>query len=110
MSGADGMIDGTFYLTLSKRRGWSYALATPKITTRVPSIPTGHIAMKLKFSVPKALFEQFIPEGTVTLPADADIGRPEIEVAVPAELLVTPDVKLQLVEFEPEADEPDELG
>ncbi len=105
MSGVNDMVEGTFYLTLSKKRGWMSRLATPKISIRKPSIPTGHIAMRLNFSIPEALFQQFIPEGTVTLPADADIGRPEIEVSVPADITVTPDVKLQLVEFESE--EPD---
>ena len=105
MSGVDNMVEGTFYLTISKKRGYGFQLATPKITTRVPTIPTGHIAMKLTFSIPEVLFQQFIPEGTVTLPANADIGRPEIEVAVPAELLVTPDVQLSLVEYDRDSDD-----
>ena len=103
------MVEGTFYLTLSQKRGRRFVLGTPKITVMKPNIPKGHIAMKLNFQVPEALFTQFIPEGSITLPADADIGRPEIDVAVPAELLVSPDVRLALVGYvEPSEEEDDD--
>ncbi len=94
------MVDVEFYVVVSRKNHWHVTI--PKVTQGKPSIPRGAIALKLKLSVPASLFSEFIPEGTITLPADASIGRPAIEVHVPKGLEITPDVKLQLVPWEPE--------
>jgi hypothetical protein len=98
------MFDVTFYAVVSPKypgNPWR-GLAVPKVTQGKPTIPRGSIALKLKLSVPASLFNEFIPEGTITLPADASIGRPAIEVQVPKGLEITPDVRLQLVPYEDE--------
>ena len=97
-------VERTFYMTIGRRRSWRYQLSTPKITINKPSVPKGHIALKFKLQVPESLFTEFIPSGTITLPEDASIGRPAIEVEVPEGLTLTPDVRLRLVEYQdPEA-------
>lgn len=79
-------------------------LTVPQVTKGKPTIPRGAIALKLRLELPVSLFKEFIPEGTITLPEDASIGRPAIEVHVPAGLEITPDVKLALVPWEPDGD------
>lgn len=100
------MLSTEVYLTLGKkgRVHWP-ELATPKLTKTKPRIPKGHVAIKLKLEVPKALFEEFIPSGTITLPEDASIGRPAIEVLVPEDVHVTPDVKLALMVWDEDEEE-----
>lgn len=97
------MLETTVYLVVGKGRLYR-SLGVPKVFSRKPSIPKGHIALKVKLAVPSSLFDEFIPEGTIRLPADASIGRPAIEVHVPAGLEITPDVKLALVRWEEDAD------
>ena len=96
------MITETFYMVISPkdRRYLGRGLSIPKITKGKPSIPKGAIALKINLAVPRALFSEFIPEGTLTLPEDASIGRPAIEVHVPAGVEVSPDVRLMLVPYE----------
>jgi hypothetical protein len=90
------MLEATFYLVVGEGRGYA-SLTVPQLYSRKPAIPKGKIALKVKLAVPASLFSEFIPEGTITLPADASIGRPAIEVHVPEGLEITPDVKLALV-------------
>ncbi|MDH5279557.1 MAG: hypothetical protein OEW52_00240 [Thermoleophilia bacterium] len=99
---AGQMIDVEFYAVVElKTPGYPWrGLAVPRVTKGKPTIPRGAIAIRLRLSVPVSLFSEFIPEGTITLPADASIGRPAIEVHVPAGLEVTPNVRLQLVTYE----------
>lgn len=92
------MIEVEFYAVVAKKN-WR-SLTLPKVTHGKPAIAKGAIALKLKLAVPTSLFNEFIPEGTITLPADAAIGRPAIEVRVPKGLEITPDVQLQLVPYE----------
>jgi hypothetical protein len=99
------MVEGTYYICIGRKRGWAFSLGTPKLTIKKPSIPKGHIAIKLKLAIPAALFDEFIPTGTITLPEDASIGRPAVEVIVPEGVHVTPDVKLALVPWVEEEDE-----
>ena len=90
------MCEATFYLVVGEGRGYA-SLTVPQLYSRKPTIPKGKIALKVKLAIPATLFTEFIPEGTITLPADASIGRPAIEVRVPKSLEVTPDVQLALV-------------
>lgn len=91
----------TFYAVVSPKdpRWPSMGLTIPKVSKGKPTIPRGAIALKLRLAVPASLFAEFIPEGTITLPADASIGRPAIQVHVPERLEITPDIRLQLVPF-----------
>ena len=96
------MIKGTFYLVVGKKPGYMAALSSPKITLNKPTIPKGKIALRLVLKLPKSLFEEFIPSGTIVLPEDASIGRPAIEVKVPKDLLIDHKIELALVEYDPQ--------
>ena len=91
------MVYVEFHAVVSRKDHWHLTL--PKVTQGKPTIPAGAVALKLRLEVPASLFEQYIPQGTITLPADASIGRPAIEVHVPEGLTITPDIRLQLVPF-----------
>ena len=98
------LIERTFYLTVGKKGGYSLRLEMPRLTTNKPNVPKGHIALKFSLQVPKSLFDEFIPSGVITLPEEASIGRPAIEVEVPEGIEITSDVRLQLVAYD-EAEE-----
>src|SRR5688572_3191915 len=97
------MTSVSFYAVIApKHHGQPWrGLGLPKVTLGKPTIPKGAIAVKFRLEVPQSVFAEFIPEGTITLPADASIGRPAIEVHVPEALEITPDIRLQLVPFNP---------
>jgi hypothetical protein len=88
-----------FYLTIRPKNSTylRHGLRTPTATKGKPDIRKGDIALRLRLEVPVALFSEFIPTGTITVPADASIGRPAIEVHVPDGVEVRPDVRLALV-------------
>lgn len=98
---ADGTVPVEFYLTVGPKGDGryvrTYGLKIPKLSKNKPTIPKGDIALRLRLEVPVSLFSEFIPSGVITLPADASIGRPAIEVHVPDGVEVRPDVRLALV-------------
>lgn len=102
------MVEGVFYLTFTKQgHAYNASLSTPKVTKGQPTVPRGFIAMKLRMNVPVSLFDTFIPEGTITLPEDASVGRPVLTVNVPEGIEVGPDIELELVPVHPATGEED---
>ena len=98
------MIEGTYYIVIGKTSSYYPSLTQPKITKNKPAIPKGKIAIKLKLKFPTAIFDEFIPEGTITLPEDASVGRPQVEVRVPKDLRIDHKIQLALVEYDPQDD------
>lgn len=75
----------TFYVVLEpQRRGYDGALMSIKadrITQDRPrTLSTKHVALKLNVDVDEAIFEQFLPEATVTIRDTRDLMVPQVTV------------------------------
>lgn len=92
-----------FYLTVGRRDRWD--LYTPKVTKNKPTIGRGEIAVKVKLVVPASAFEEFIPEGELRIPADANLGRPALQVHVPHDIELQEGMRLELVAYDPDEED-----
>lgn len=74
------VVEGNFYIVVKKKKGWNAPLAA-RLTNKVPALAASEVAIKLKVSIPDALFNRPQLQAKIVIPEDA-ISKPMIDAVV----------------------------
>ena len=79
-------VETAIYLILSPQRDWQgrvEAIEVVNMTRCPPNLKSSQVALKINVAVDALLFEQFIPEATITVKDGRVLITPDVEIDEP---------------------------
>lgn len=79
-------VETSVYLVLEPERDWAgkvEAIKVDRMTLRPPDLKSRHVALKVNISIDAGIFEQFIPEASISIMDGRVLVTPDVSVAEP---------------------------